>query len=374
MAIANRRYTFYSSSFISLTFETLATKFHPPPLRNALGKSTPSSDLPSFSRPPNSIPNQDLKFFLLLETLVSRVASSSYFTLNGIPFLDSTTIPSSLIPPLFTLILRTRFLGGGGDGGATGADLATATSICTQRRNLIRSTLTRRGYPSEKKLLKGFGHIRGLKDMIKINLSVILGTESRGNAISEPQFQCSITGLEFDGKYKFFALRTCGHAPSSKALKEVKSSSCLVCHVEFTDRDKFVINGNEEEVEEIRERMEEEKLKSKEKKTKKVRNGEVGMNGDVSVDLAASHLSGKKHGIEVKALEKVSAKLERHEWPDGGVQVKVAASNGAVKRFKAADMVRANATKEVYASILTSSRKSNFKEAYSCRSLPLGRN
>lgn len=226
----------------------------------------------------------------------------------------------------------------------------------------------------EKKLPKGFGHVKGLKDMIKISLSAIPGTESGSNAISGPRFQCPITGLEFNGKYKFFALRTCGHVLSAKALKEVKSSSCLVCHAEFKDRDKLVINGSEEEVAVLRERMEEEKSKSKEKRLKKVKNGEVGMNGDVSVDLASSRLSGKKHGIEVKASEKVSAKLERNERPDGGIQVKVSANNGAVKRFKAADMAPPNATKEVYASIFTSSRKSDFKETYSCRSLPLGRN
>lgn len=134
MAIANRWYTFYCSSFISFTFETLATKFRHPPLRNASGKSTPSSDLPSFSRPPNSIPNSKPSINSApnprgLEILSSPLNTPFmgciifllHLTLNGKPFLDSTTIPNSLIPPLSTLILRTRFLGSGGDGGATGA-------------------------------------------------------------------------------------------------------------------------------------------------------------------------------------------------------------------------------------------------------------
>ncbi|CAI9760520.1 unnamed protein product [Fraxinus pennsylvanica] len=47
-------------------------------------------------------------------------------------------------------------------------------------------------------------------------------------------------------------------------------------------------------------------------------------------------------------------------------------NNGSAKRFKAADIAPANATKEVYASIFTSSKKSDFKETYSCRSLPVG--
>ena len=45
------------------------------------------------------------------------------------------------------------------------------------------------------------------------------------------------------------------------------------------------------------------------------------------------------------------------------------------KKFKAGDAVPVNATKEVYASLFTSSKKkSDSRETYSCRSLPLGRN
>ncbi|KAM0006556.1 putative replication termination factor 2 [Helianthus debilis subsp. tardiflorus] len=53
---------------------------------------------------------------------------------------------------------------------------------------------------------------------------------------------------------------------------------------------------------------------------------------------------------------------------------KVVNGKKEAKRFMAADLAPANANKEVYASIFTSSRKSDFKETYSCRSLPLGRN
>ena len=207
-----------------------------------------------------------------------------------------------------------------------------------------------------KKLPKEFGHIKGLKDMIKIKLSSIQGVDDGA------KFQCPIAGLEFNGKYKFLALRKCGHVLSAKALKEVKSSSCLVCHEEFGEVDKIVINGNEEEVEILRERMEEEKAKVREKKTKKVKNNED-VNG-----LEVPKLSGTKHGM---AVEKASAKVDTNG--------KVANVNknvnggGAAKRFKATDIAPPNAT-EVYASIFTSSRKSDFKETYSCRSLPLGRN
>lgn len=153
----------------------------------------------------------------------------------------------------------------------------------------------------------------------------------------EMMFQCPISGLEFNGKYGFVAIKGCGHVLSVKALKEVKSLACLVCHKEFSELDKIAINGSLEEVAVLRERMEEERGRLREKKEKKVGYG----------------LSGTKHEFDekVKSLEHCG------------------------KRFKAVDIAPVNATKEVYASIFTSSKKkTEFKETYSCRSLPLGRN
>lgn len=222
-----------------------------------------------------------------------------------------------------------------------------------------------------KKLPKEFGYIKGLKDMVTVKLSVIPGVEFDHNG-SGARFQCPITGFEFNGTYKFFVLRNCGHVLSAKALKEVKSKECLVCRVEFNEMDKIVINGSEDEVAVLRERMEGEKAKTREKKLKKVRNGEEA----VGVGVEGARLSGTKHGIDVKVVEKekVLGKVERNgKVGNGGVIVK-GTSNVAVKKFKATDAAPANATKEVYASIFTSSNKSKFKETYSCRSLPLGRN
>lgn len=225
-----------------------------------------------------------------------------------------------------------------------------------------------------KKVPKAFGHIKGLRDMIPVHFTSISGTESNSqSSATGPRFQCPITGLEFNGKYKFLALRSCGHVLSAKALKEVKSSACLVCHVGFSEGDKIVINGDEEEVAALRERMEADKAKSRVKKVKKTKIEDGGVvNAEEEEGVEASRLSGTKHGIDVKRVEKASAKVEGNaKVANGGEN----ASNGAAaKRFKAVDVAPANATKEVYASIFTSSSKKKFKETYSCRSLPLGRN
>jgi len=80
--------------------------------------------------------------------------------------------------------------------------------------------------------------------------------------------------------------------------------------------------------------------------------------------VSKRHLSGNKHAATVTAAAAGADKLENGKKGEAA----------SAKRFKAADHVPAHANKEVYASIFTSSRKSDFKETDSCRSLPLGRN
>ncbi|XP_074351274.1 uncharacterized protein LOC141690369 [Apium graveolens] len=325
--------------------------------------------------------------------------SSFFFTFNGKPLSDSTTIKSSKIAQFSTLKLNFRLSGGGGDGGSTCAEsrdcylnmyaskkpdkvdpneqrlskwLNCALSneplknpiVVDYLGNLFNKECLVEGI-LKKNLPKCFRHVKSLKDMIVVKMSEIRDSDS------DTLYQCPISGLEFNGKYKFLALRSCGHVLSAKALKEVKSPGCLVCHKEFEESDKIVINGSKEEVEALRERMEEERAKLREKKVRKVKSGEEGGCAELV------RVIGKKHGIEEKGAEKNLLKVEGNRKAVDGVKVKAVneGQNGvSAKRFKAGDNVPAGATKEVYASIFTSSRKSDFKETYSCRSLPLGRN
>ncbi|KAL3533109.1 hypothetical protein ACH5RR_006630 [Cinchona calisaya] len=357
-----------------------------------------------FQNPNPNFTVQDLKSSIVPK--IDQNLSSLYFTLNGKPLPDSTKFPNSQITPLSTLILRCRLHGGGGDGGATGAEsrdcylnmyatkkpdkvdpnekrlskwLNCSLSNEPLKRPVVIDKLGNLFNKEAlveallmKKMPKEFWYVKGLKDMIAVELDVIPGVEDERGSVSGAKFQCPITGLEFNGTYKFFALRTCGHVLSAKALKEVKSSACLVCHKEFCESDKIVINGSEEEVATLRERMEDEKVKIKDKKGKKVKNGGLAVNGDEDGTVELPRLSGMKHRMDSKVVDKASGKVERNGkvMVNGKVDV-----SGAAKRFKAVDVAPANATKEVYASIFTSSKKkSDFKETYMCRSLPLGRN
>ncbi|PIA40251.1 hypothetical protein AQUCO_02500150v1 [Aquilegia coerulea] len=352
-------------------------------LRRHVTIQSPELGIPtkSISINPNSTTTLlNLKLSLLPSFPSQTLINSLYFTSNGKPLDDSSTLEKNN-----DLILRIKAYGGGGDGGATGAESRdcylnmyavkkpdkvdpnetrlSKWTTCALSYEPLRSpcVIDRLGNVFNKdslvegllgkKLPKEFGkHIKGLKDMFEIQLEKIPG----GGDDEECRFQCPISGLEFNGKYKFFALRSCGHVLSAKALKEVKnSSSCIVCGKEFNEElDKIVINGSAEEVAVLREKMEAEKssnnkLKVKEKKKKVVEGGAL-LNG-------VGTKRGKEDDAAVVAGENV-------------------VNNGAVKRCKSAAVPPPNATKEVYASIFTSSRKSDFKETYSCRSLPLGRN
>ncbi|KAD4384312.1 hypothetical protein R6Q59_011661 [Mikania micrantha] len=343
---------------------------------------------------------RDLKqsYFSQITSIYQTLATSSFFTLNGRILPDSATVETSGVTNSSTLSLRFRLIGGGGDGGATGAEsrdcylnmyadkkpdkvdpneqrlskwLNCALSNEPLKRPIVIDYLgnvfNKQALVEAllgKKLPKAFAHIKGLKDMISVELESIPGPDS------DVKFQCLITGLEFNGKYKFYALKSCGHVLSAKALKEVKSSTCHVCHKEFAESDKIVINGNEEEVIALREKMKIEKLKLREKKIKKVKSEKPNVNGDLGSldDGIRVQLSGSKHAIDLK----VSGKIETNgKTVNNGSNVAVKTQ---AKRFKAGDMAPPNANKDVYASIFTSSRKSEFKETYSCRSLPLGRN
>ena len=314
-----------------------------------------------------------------LESSQRQSLSDFSVAINEKPLNASTRIQVSNLPSVSMLALYPRLLGGGGDGGATGAESRDCyLNMYAEKKpdkvdpneqrlskwlncalsneplaepcviDLLGNLFNKEALVNAlllKRLPKQFSYIKGLKDMVNIKLADVAGFD--GDTTSA-KFQCPVSGLGFNGKYKFFALRECGHVMSAKALKEVKSCSCLVCHADVKDSDKIVINGTEEEVGLLRERMEEEKAKLREKKgaSKKSKNG-VAMVVDAGV------------------------KVGKRQMDDGNVN-----GNGVtVKKFKAGDAVPVNATKEVYASLFTSSKKkSDFRETYSCRSLPLGRN
>lgn len=355
----------------------------------------------------------DLKWTLLQASPEALVRRYSYFSFQGKPLQDSSTLSSHGIAHQSTLHFRIRVLGGGGDGGATGAESRDCylNMYATKKPDKVdpnearlakwsRCTLSSEAlkppcvvdllgnlYNKEalvasllgKSLPKELKHIKGLRDMVSVHLSSVPGVDAHDDT-SDTKFQCPVSGQEFNGKYRFYVLRGCGHVLSAKALKEVQSSSCLVCFAPYSETDKIVVNGTEEEVLALRQKMEEEAMKKKEKKSKNAK--EAPSEDLVNVVDSNTHVLMRKgsNGEDAVEHEKVGANGTKRKGSKMDKLVIVAEKVKdqkllqPSKKFKAVDMLPANATKEVYASIFSSSSKSKLKETYMCRALPLGRN
>lgn len=119
-------------------------------------------------------------------------------------------------------------------------------------------------------------HIRNLKDIVTLNLTAKQGykeKESSGDQETDEQdskYVCPIVGQEMNGMYKFYYVRTCGCVVSERAVKEVKTDSCLVCNKPFSGEDDLIVlNGSDEEVEDLKKRMLERRNRTKEERKKK---------------------------------------------------------------------------------------------------------
>jgi hypothetical protein len=83
-------------------------------------------------------------------------------------------------------------------------------------------------------------------------------------------FICALIGLEMSGQFRFVALWSCGCVFSERALKELKSSVCSMCQKPYSEEDIIILNGNEEDVDLMRTKMEARQARLKaEKKDKK---------------------------------------------------------------------------------------------------------
>lgn len=170
-------------------------------------------------------------------------------------------------------------------------------------------------------------HIRNLRDIVTLNLTVKQGyveketTGDHESDMQESKYECPIGGVEMNGNYKFYYIRSCGCVMSERAIKEVKSESCLVCMKPFVENDLIVLNGSDDEVEELRKRMMDRRNKAKEAKKNRKRKAvdeETEKNGDhkeqkTSIDSSSqpsssqASSSGKSNSNSVTSNVKTSS-------------------------------------------------------------------
>ncbi|PNJ37769.1 RTFDC1 isoform 4 [Pongo abelii] len=144
---------------------------------------------------------------------------------------------------------------------------------------------------AEKALGKAASHIKSIKNVTELKLSDNPAWEGdKGNTkgdkhddLQRARFICPVVGLEMNGRHRFCFLRCCGCVFSERALKEIKAEVCHTCGAAFQEDDVIVLNGTKEDVDVLKTRMEERRLRAKlEKKTKKPKAAESVLKPDVS--------------------------------------------------------------------------------------------
>ncbi|CAG9818276.1 unnamed protein product [Phaedon cochleariae] len=124
-------------------------------------------------------------------------------------------------------------------------------------------------------------HIKSLKDVKDVKLTnnpEFKGGEDKKEGSLDHRsapYVCPVLSLEMSGKSRFVALWSCGCVFSERALKEIGTKNCHKCTKPFEDDDVVIINGNDEDLDLMKVRMEIRQAKNKKKKVKKEVESEV---------------------------------------------------------------------------------------------------
>ncbi|ELT93342.1 hypothetical protein CAPTEDRAFT_157491 [Capitella teleta] len=175
---------------------------------------------------------------------------------------------------------------------------------------------------SKFEFAENFSHIKSLKDVHELNFtdSSYMKCAEKGDAYidssSRSKYICPIAGLEMSGKYRFVYLLKCFCVFSERGLREVKSDTCSKCCKKYSSDEIIPLNGTPEEVEKLRSRIEERKLKAKlERRGKKKARAEaaVGVPPTEATDdeppSKVAKLDSKPSSSSAKAPPKVASKL-----------------------------------------------------------------
>jgi len=117
-------------------------------------------------------------------------------------------------------------------------------------------------------------HIKSLKDIKTLNLTPnpAYKDDDKSEGLLDPRnapFICKLIGIEMSGKFRFIALWTCGCVFSERAFKQTKTNACALCQTPYTEDDIVILNGTEEEIEQMGEKIITRVNRRKTKKNKK---------------------------------------------------------------------------------------------------------
>ncbi|XP_065270353.1 replication termination factor 2 isoform X1 [Emys orbicularis] len=216
---------------------------------------------------------------------------------------------------------------------------------------------------SDKSLVQAASYIRSIKNVTELNLADNPAWKGdKGNTkgdkyddIQCARFICPVVGLEMNGRHRFCFLRNCGCVFSERALKEIKTEVCHRCGVSFQEEDVIILNGNKEDVEVLKKRMEERRLKSKVgKKSKKCKAAESVSQQDTPEDSPGpSEVKSAKDDMNTNSGERKQIVFTKSTEANGSSSAsgKISkASSGTTKRSIADSQEKSEAYKSIFTS------------------------
>mmetsp|Transcript_4059 Transcript_4059/g.9909 ORF Transcript_4059/g.9909 Transcript_4059/m.9909 type:complete len:440 (-) Transcript_4059:390-1709(-) len=227
-------------------------------------------------------------------------------------------------------------------------------------------------------------HITGMKAITTLKLhraesrkSSVKDSSGNVNAATcrldaESRFSCPISGLDFNGKFKFFALVPSGIVVSDRAMREAKAAvHDLIVGAGLEDQTLVPINPKGDELDAMKEALDgEAEKKAAKKKKKEAKRGHAVVGGGGSPDDTGTG-AGTERGVvlgvggakgggagddAVKWVELVRGtgikSLSKREW-NGCDDLSNEQLKAQAKRWRAADHAPEGVNKDVYASLFT---------------------
>lgn len=116
-------------------------------------------------------------------------------------------------------------------------------------------------------------HIKSLKDVKELNLTsnpTYKAEEIKdgGSTMGPSPFICPVIGLEMTGRFRFVAIWSCGCVISERALKQIDTDVCHKCQNRFRPSDVIILNGNEDDLILMKDRLVERQTEQKKIKAK----------------------------------------------------------------------------------------------------------
>ncbi|EDW76430.1 uncharacterized protein Dwil_GK14667 [Drosophila willistoni] len=193
--------------------------------------------------------------------------------------------------------------------------------MCGLGRLYSKQSLIERLLEKDNKMPEASAHVKSLKDIKTLKLTpnpAYEVNEDKTEGLLDTRhapYICKLIGLEMSGKFRFVALWSCGCVMSERALKQIKgktASTCPLCLVPYCVEDVIVLNGNEEDVELMKVKIEMRAAKRKESKKKDKKSAKSNEEKTEAVTADSKVKEPKEKEITIKTEKpSTSSKIKR---------------------------------------------------------------